>query len=221
MASRRDLRRSRLKKNSGSVKSNILVAPTRWFTTIGAAPELTPESMDNNVATTVAMGAISTPSDGDTCYVQSNESYYIYVAATTSWEPLYKSVISAAHVFEDGKGFITIEATKNKKGLVFNGPEEFDVTGLDGQLTVSVPGMDPQLSDFISESPLESYICLIPLTDGRYVQIGTESNPATLKLNNAQTGTEILNYKGAELMISSEQDAIYFYSGGTPALMGE
>jgi hypothetical protein len=217
--SHRDLKRNRLKANSGSVKQVIHFAPVDFFTTIAGLPNYTPETADHNVADLTERDAIVTPGDGEISYVQSNQLYYKYVAASSSWVRAYQSVITAAHVFPADKGFFRVEATKNKRGFEFSGPDDFDVTGFEMMLNFSVPGLDPGIVDFINKSGLESFIVIVETAEGRMIQLGDANNPANLKVSGGGTGTERLNYKGLELQVSYDGDPAFYEGAATLDLM--
>jgi hypothetical protein len=213
MASARDIKRGRLKSNPGTVQQNIYLIPVDDLTTVATPLELTPETADHNVANITARDAIVSPTDGDIAYVASNRCFYKYVAASTSWVRVFKSKIYTSHVPATDKGFFVVQMTKNKKGLSITGPEDFDVTGQMISLTGSVPGMDEEIADFLMDSQVEDFIALVRLTNDKVIQIGTANNPASIKLNTGETGTEVLSFTGHEITISSESPTTYYYEG--------
>ena len=207
----KDIRRSRIASNSGSIMQDILIAEVEDFTTIAAAPTLTPDTATNNVADIAARDAISTPTNLDTAYVQTVKQYFVYNG--TAWVRLYQTVITDSHVFPTDIGFHVLQATLGKRGMEITGPEEMDISGFEQKTTFSVPKMDEEIADYMKDIAFKNLIVIIQGTDGQYYQHGNATNPATIKLNSAGTGVNVLDYNGTEFSINSNESSLTIYKG--------
>jgi len=137
-------------------------------------------------------------------------------ATPTSDDLAERSKITSPHTFLPGKGWTKLQPTKDKANLGMEYPKDFDVTGGKEVCKFSYPGNDENLSGFISVAPTAKVIALVPDTNGKLIQIGTELNPAQFMPQNHETGKTPMEYKGAEMQLEAYMDLRTFYSGADP-----
>jgi len=202
--------KDKITRNVGGAKDIIYYCETKDILVEAIAPDLTPTSVDNNVANIAARDAIAAPVADDTAFVVSTDEYYIY---TTEWVLLQPNTITASHTFAADRGFQRLQGTEGKVKVDIDPATEKDVTGTGIKATIGIPGFEPNAARSHAESPLKNFIFLIPDRNGRYIQIGTISNTASIMPTEGSTAEAAKKWAGYTFEISNDQDKVLFYEG--------
>lgn len=202
--------KDKITRNAGGAKDIIYYVETGDLLVEATAPDLTPETADNNVANIAARDAIATPSVDETCYVQSTDEYFIF---TTVWILLQPNVITGTHTFAADRGFQKLQGTEQKVKVDIDPATDKDVTGTGVKATIGIPGFEPFAARLHAEAPLKNYIFLVPDRNGRYIQIGTVADPASIMPTDGSTGESAKEWAGYTFEISNDQDKVLFYEG--------
>lgn len=112
------------------------------------------------------------------------------------------SVISDDHVFKTGKNFWKLELEINKneiaseyQGAVRGNHDKFDFTGFAANLSAAQLGL-------MRKARAEKHIVLVPLNDGKVLQLGEEGNGAMISTSVA-TGTQEGGERGMNVSVSA------------------
>lgn len=194
--------RNRLKgQNDGGVRSVIYIQALSDFTTVKKPLDLKAQTITTHAD--IATRDASSPSDGDFCFVTDQDQHYKYV--TAAWVAVDHNQIIEDHVLTTG--FAKFETSDlDDRGLNITGPEEPDSTGAMTNVPLFIAGLDTKAINAAKELLLEPVIALVPDRNGRYFQLGSELDPATMKIAEG-TGTKGKSTGAPGIMFNLESDS--------------
>lgn len=139
----------------------------------------------------------------------------ILTFATPAASPASQSILMTAHAMKSGKKFNQLYTTIDTSSLehALNG----DIDGLSFKptLTCFYPGMSDGVVDFINKAKNDKFLFLVPLPDGKIVQIGDARFCAYIKPS-PKTGKTTDRGRGTEFEIYAYQPNILIYNAAVP-----
>lgn len=100
------------------------------------------------------------------------------------------------HVFEVGKGFITLYSTLDTGEFTAEMVGDRDSGTFNPKLMYQNPGINAEKIEFANKSKDDDWIFLVPLVDGTIIQFGTELLPCEVRVS-LGSGKVSGGYKGA------------------------
>lgn len=119
--------------------------------------------------------------------------------------------ISDDHVFEVGKGFITLYSTLDTGEFTAEMVGDRDSRTFNPKLVYQNPGLNAEKIEFANKSKDDDWIFLVPLVDGTVLQLGTELLPCEV-MASLGSGKTSGGYKGASYEAETF-GSIYEYKG--------
>lgn len=127
--------------------------------------------------------------------------------------------ITTAHVMNTGKKFTKLYVTADTSEVEAALSGEIDGKSFAPLLKFFHPGSSKKLIAMINKSKNDKFVFLIPLADGRIVQLGSAKFPAYMG-GSLKTGTISGRGKGAEFEVKAWQPDIVTYSAAIPLTPG-
>jgi hypothetical protein len=146
--------------------------------------------------------------------------YYIPYAdiatfAAPAAAPAQQSLLTTAHVPKTGKKFLQLYTTIDTSAIehALNG----DVDGISFKptLTCFYPGVSDAIVDFINKAKNDKFIFLVPLPDGKIIQIGSDRFCAYVKPS-PKSGKTTDRGRGTEFEIYAHQPDMLIYKAAVP-----
>ncbi len=118
-------------------------------------------------------------------------------------------------VMKTGKKFNQLYCTLDSSQLDYGEVGEFDGKSYKPEFKMFYPGLSNDWVQFINEAKNDKFIFIVPLPDGKMVQIGTDKFFAYV-MGLPKTGLVSGRGKGSELTVMSYQPNIYIYEAAVP-----
>lgn len=118
-------------------------------------------------------------------------------------------------VMKTGKKFYQLYTTLDTSQLDFGEVGEFDGKSFKPELKMFYPGLTEDWVQFINDAKNDKFVFIVPLPDGKMIQIGTDKFFAYV-MGLPKTGQVSGRGKGSELTVMSYQPNILIYAAAVP-----
>jgi len=148
-------------------------------------------------------------------FIRHSEILTWAVPALTPTDPDDKYVIATAHTCATGCNFAKLYTTNDTSELEAAMSGQIDGRSVKLTAKFFYPGSKKALIRFINESKSDTFLFLIPLTDGTIIQLGSADFCAYVSQTFKSDKTTGRG-KGAEFTVECWMDNIYIYSAAIP-----
>lgn len=122
--------------------------------------------------------------------------------------------ITTDHTFDVGKGFVALKFVVDSHALTAAMPESRDASGYMATLEGDVVAeSEEEIAEVLRNLLTDDVIVLVKTAQGKYIQLGTEDFPASVRQTEDTTGSSVEGQNKQRVAIKANQPKKLFYSG--------
>jgi hypothetical protein len=162
---------------------------------------------------------------GDECYKNvPGTKTTVFVARRSAFDALQTvpatpaslaevGVIATAHTFLAGQGFYKMDVTPGENSVKWEFVGKKGSGSFKGSGRLFVSRADAETNGFSAQAPFDDLIWLIPMKDGRIIQLGSSNNKATVTPMFDSKTDESTDPRGWEYQIEVFEAEPVYYTG--------